>query len=50
MIWLTKFPYRQNAKKALELMALDPTDPQARRNAIRDSAPLKLKQLDEVQP
>jgi dienelactone hydrolase len=41
---------RQNAKKALELLALDTTDPQARRNAIRDSAQLKLKQLDEVQP
>ena len=41
---------RQNAKKALELLALDTTDPQTRRNAIRDSAQLKLKQLDEVQP
>ena len=41
---------RQNAKKALELLALDTTDPEARRNAIRDSAQLKLKQLGEVQP
>jgi dienelactone hydrolase len=41
---------RQNAKKALELLALDTTDPQARRDAIRDSAQLKLKQLGEVQP
>jgi dienelactone hydrolase len=41
---------RQNAKKALKLLALDTTDPQARRDAIRDSAQLKLKQLGEVQP
>src|SRR6202047_588294 len=41
---------RQNAKKALELLALDTIDPQARRDAIRDSAQLKLKQLGEVQP
>jgi len=41
---------RQNANKALELLALDTTDPQARRDAIRDSAQLKLKQLGEVQP
>jgi hypothetical protein len=41
---------RQNAKKALELQAFDTTDTQARRNAIRDNAQLKLKQLGEVQP
>jgi dienelactone hydrolase len=41
---------RQNAKKTLELLALDTTDPEARRDAIRDSAQLKLKQLGEVQP
>jgi dienelactone hydrolase len=41
---------RQNAKKALELLASDTTDPQARRDAIRDNAQLKLKQLGEVQP
>jgi len=31
-------------------LALDTTDPQGRRDAIRDSAQLKLKQLGEVQP
>lgn len=41
---------RQNAKKALELLASDTTDPQARRNAIRDNAQLKLKQLGAAQP
>lgn len=41
---------RQNAMKALELLASDTTDPQARRDAIRDNAQLKLKQLSEVQP
>jgi dienelactone hydrolase len=41
---------RQNAKRALELLALDTADPQARRNAIRDSAQLKLKQLGEGLP
>jgi len=41
---------RQNAKKALELLAFDTTDTQARRNAIRDNAQLKLKQLSAVQP
>jgi hypothetical protein len=41
---------RQNAEKALELLAFDTTDTQARRNAIRDNAQLKLKQLGEVQP
>jgi dienelactone hydrolase len=41
---------RQNAKKAIELLANDTTDPQARRDAIRDNAQLKLKQLGEAQP
>ncbi len=41
---------RQNAKKALELLANDTTDPQDRRDAIRDSAQTKLKQLGESQP
>ena len=41
---------RQNAKKAIELLANDTTDPQARRNAIRDNAQLKLKQLGEGPP
>jgi len=41
---------RQNAKRALELLASDTTDPQARRDAIRDNAQLKLKQLGAVQP
>jgi dienelactone hydrolase len=41
---------RQNARKALELLAHDTTDPEARRNAIRDNAQLKLKQLGEAQP
>ena len=41
---------RQNATKALELLASDTTDPQARRDAIRDNAQLKLKQLGQVQP
>ncbi len=41
---------RQNAKKALELLTLDTTDQQARRDAIRDNAQLKLKQLGEGQP
>jgi dienelactone hydrolase len=40
----------RSAKKALELLAFDTTDTQARRNAIRDNAQLKLKQLGEVQP
>jgi dienelactone hydrolase len=39
---------RQNSKKALELLAYDTLDPEARRNAIRDSAQQKLKQLDAV--
>jgi dienelactone hydrolase len=41
---------RQNAKKALELLASDTTYPQARRDAIRGNAQRKLKQLGEVQP
>ena len=41
---------RRNAKRAIELLASDTTDPQARRDAIRDNAELKLKQLGEVQP
>src|SRR6202011_654764 len=41
---------RQNAKKALELLASDTTDPQPRRDAIRDSAQQKLKELGEGQP
>lgn len=36
---------RDNAKKALELLASDTKDPEALRNAIRDSAQQKLKQL-----
>lgn len=36
---------RQNAKKALELLASDTTDPEDRRKAIKDSAEQKLKQL-----
>lgn len=36
---------RQNAKKAIELLASDTNEPEARRNAIRDSAEQKLKQL-----
>lgn len=35
----------QNAKKALELLANDTTDPEERRKAIRDSAEQKVKQL-----
>jgi hypothetical protein len=41
---------RQNAKKALELLASDTTDPEPRRNAIRDSAQQKLMQLGQGQP
>lgn len=40
---------RQNATKALELPQND-TDTQARRDAIRHNAQLKLKQLGEAQP
>lgn len=45
-----KEPARQNAKKAIELLANDTADPQDRRDAIRDSAQGKLKQLDGAQP
>ncbi len=41
---------RQNAKKALELLANDTKDSQAQRDAIRDSAQAKLKQLGGTQP
>ena len=41
---------RQNARRALELLASDASDPKARRDAIRDNAQLKLKQLGDVQP
>jgi dienelactone hydrolase len=37
----------QNAKRALELLANDVTDNEQRRNAIRDSAERKLKQLHQ---
>jgi tetratricopeptide (TPR) repeat protein len=36
----------QIAKRALQLLAKDRTDPEVRRNAIRDSAERKLKQLE----
>lgn len=36
---------RENAKKALELLASDTTDPEARRKLIQESAEGKLKQL-----
>jgi tetratricopeptide (TPR) repeat protein len=36
----------QNAKKALDLLGKDTTDPEARRNGIRDSAEQKVKQLE----
>ena len=36
---------RQNAQKALDLLANDTTDPEDRRKGIRDSAEQKLKQL-----
>ena len=38
---------RQNAQKAIDLLAHDTTDPQDRRKAIRDSAEQKLKQLSQ---
>lgn len=41
---------RQNAKKTLELLANDTKDSQAQRDAIRDSAQAKLKQLGGTQP
>jgi Tfp pilus assembly protein PilF len=39
---------RQNARKALELLASDTKDPADRRKAIQESAELKLKQLGEA--
>jgi dienelactone hydrolase len=39
---------RENAKKALELLPSDTTDPEARRNGIKGSAEQKLKQLGEA--
>jgi dienelactone hydrolase len=39
---------RDNAKKALQLLASDATDPEDRRNAIKASAEQKLKQLGEA--
>jgi dienelactone hydrolase len=39
---------RENAKKALELLASDTTDPEDRRNGIKGSAEEKLKQLGEA--
>jgi hypothetical protein len=39
---------RENAKKALELLAADTTDPEDRRNGIKASAEQKLKQLGEA--
>jgi dienelactone hydrolase len=38
---------RENAQKAIELLAHDTTDPENRRKAIRDSAEQKLKQLSQ---
>ena len=39
---------RENAKKALELLPSDTTDPEDRRNGIKASAEQKLKQLGEA--
>ena len=39
---------RENAKKALRLLASDTTDPEDRRKGIKDSAEQKLKQLGEA--
>jgi len=39
---------RENAKKALELLPSDTTDPEDRRKGIKDSAEQKLKQLGEA--
>jgi dienelactone hydrolase len=39
---------RENAKKALEHLASDTTDSEARRNGIKDSAEQKLKELGEA--
>ena len=41
---------RQNAKKAIDLLASDTTDPEPRRKAIRDNAEQKLKQLAGERP
>jgi len=41
---------KQNAQKALDLLATDKTDPEARRQAIKQSAEQKLEQLAEKQP
>jgi len=41
---------RENAKKAIALLASDTADDEARRKAIRESAEGKLKQLGEGQP
>jgi dienelactone hydrolase len=41
---------RQNAKKALELLPSDTTDPEERRKGIKDSAEQKLKQLGGAAP
>lgn len=38
---------RQNAQKAIELLAHDTTDPEDRRKGIRDNAEQKLKQLSQ---
>jgi tetratricopeptide (TPR) repeat protein len=38
---------RQNAKRALELLPSDTSDPEERRKGIRESAEQKLKQLGE---
>jgi tetratricopeptide (TPR) repeat protein len=40
---------RQNAKKTLELLASDTTDPEDRKQAIRQNAEQKLKQLGPAQ-
>ncbi|MGB7621015.1 MAG: alpha/beta fold hydrolase [Terriglobia bacterium] len=40
----------QNARKALELLAKDTAEPEQRRNAIRDSAEQKIKQLTPTHP
>jgi len=39
---------RQNAKKALDLLPSDTTDPEDRRKAIKESAEQKLKQLGDA--
>jgi hypothetical protein len=43
-----KGPALQNAKKALELLPSDTSDPEARRKGIRESAEKKLKQLSDA--